>query len=257
MNGKVWNHIMDALRDGPMHMTLLDPAASKAKHAEEIAIEAARAGTHAFMVGGSTGITHENLDTLVAHIKEATHLPVIYFPSSAGAFSPRMDAVYFMSTLNSRNPRFISGEQSRGAPLLKALGVETIPMGYLIVEPGMTVGKVSEADLLPHTPEGAELAAGYALAAEMMGMRLVYLEAGSGATAHVPVEMVRAVKDATSIPLVVGGGITSGEAAGRILDAGADILVTGTIAENGDWTRLRAVAECVNARRMAPAPASE
>ncbi len=251
MTGKIWTHLKEALQAGPLHMTLLDPAASNGKHAESIALEAARLGTDAFMVGGSTGITNENLDVLVAHIKEATHLPVIYFPSSAGAFTPRMDAVYFMSTLNSRNPRFITGEQSVGAPLLKGLGIETISMGYLIVEPGMTVGKVSEADLLPRTEAGDTRAAGFALAAEMMGMRLVYLEAGSGAGASVPPSMVRAVRDAISIPLVVGGGITSGAAARDILDAGADIIVTGTIAENGSWAKLSEVIEVVRARRRA------
>ena len=251
MSGRVWRHITDLLRDGPVHMTLLDPASSPGRVGEEIASIAAGKGTHAIMVGGSTDVSSENLDTLVSHIKERTHLPVIYFPSTAGAMSPHVDAIYFLSALNSRDPRYIVREQAVGAPLIKAIGMEAIAMGYILVEPGMKVGAVSQADVIPRTKDGAERAAGLALAAQYFGMKLVYLECGSGAPSPCPVDIVAAVREALDIPLVVGGGIRSGAEARAILDAGADILVTGTIAENRDFTRLGEVIGEVLARRKA------
>lgn len=249
MKGKVWEHIADLLRDGPIHMTLLDPATSSGPAGEGIAIAAAERGTHAIMVGGSTDVSSENLDELVLHIKEKTQLPVIYFPSTAGAMSPHLDAIYFLSALNSRNPRAIIREQARGAPFVKALGMETISMGYILVEPGMKVGAVSEADLIARNPEGAERAAGLALAAQYFGMRLVYLESGSGAPTPCPSELVRTVRSAIDVPLVVGGGIRTAEQARAILDAGADILVTGTIAENRHFDRLGEICRAVRERR--------
>jgi len=117
------------------------------------------------MVGGSTDVSSENLDELVLRIKAATHLPVIYFPSSAGAMSPHVDAIYFLSVLNSRDPRHIVGEQAVGAPFLRAMGIEPISMGYIIVDPGMKVGAVSAADVVPRTMNDDMRAAGLALAA--------------------------------------------------------------------------------------------
>lgn len=250
MKDTVWRYLESRLKGGPVHMTLIDPASSPGPQGEAIAIEAAALGTDAIMVGGSTDVSSENLDELVLHIKEKTHLPVIYFPSSAGAMSPHVDAIYFLSTLNSRDPRFIVGEQATGAPFLRAMGMETIPMGYVVVDPGMKVGIVSKADPIPRTAEGARRAAGLALAAQYFGMRLVYLECGSGAPEPCPPEVVRAVKDVLDVPLVVGGGIRSGEQARRILDAGADVLVTGTIAENGHFDRLADVCRAVRERRL-------
>lgn len=253
----VWTEIQEGLRGGPLHMTLLDPASAGADHGAHVAKEATRFGTHAFMVGGSTDVTGENLDRLVATIQDLCHLPVIYFPSTAGAFSPRVDAVYFLSVLNSRDVFFVVGEQARGAPLLSDLGIPAIGMGYVIVEPGMTVGKVSNADVVTRDSRGVERAIGYAKAAEAFGMKLVYLEAGSGAPEPVPVEMVRAVKKRLSIPLVVGGGIRRGEQAKALLDAGADILVTGTIAERRDFPRLAEIVAAVHERRKEAASAGE
>lgn len=247
----VWAKLETLLAAGPVHMTLLDPASSPGRIGEAIATKAAAMGTHAIMVGGSTDVHSENLDELVQHIKEKTHLPVIYFPSSAGAMSPHVDAIYFLSVLNSRSAKHIVGEQATGAPFIRALGVEAIPMGYIIVEPGMKVGAVSEADVIPRTQAGAERAAALALAAQYFGMKLVYLECGSGAPTPCPPELVRAVRNVLTIPLVVGGGIRSGDQARAILEAGADVLVTGTIAESGHFDHLHDICEAVHARRKA------
>lgn len=245
MTGTVLSLIRKTLRERALHMTLLDPASLPAEEAEEVAAKAAAMGTDAIMVGGSTGVTGENLDELVKRVKRRTALPVIHFPSSAGALSQHVDAVYFLSTLNSRSPRVLVREQAHAAPLLRTLGIEAIGLGYIIVEPGMKVGLVSEADAIPRTREGADLAAGYALAAEMFGMPLVYLEAGSGAGEPVPAEMVARVRAATTVPLIVGGGIRERKQAEAILAAGADVLVTGTVAERGQFDGLREIVSAV------------
>jgi len=237
----VWRYLQERTAKGKVHLTLLDPASQPTERGAEIAVKAKEFGTDGFMVGGSTGVTSENLDALVRAIQEATGLPVVHFPNQAKALSPNVDAIWFMSTLNSRNPRFITREQMLGAPILAAAGIEAIGMGYLIVEPGMTVGKVSEADLIPRTEEGARMAAAYALAAQFFGMKVVYLEGGSGAHEHVPASIVAAVKRAVEIPVMVGGGIREAAHARSVLAGGADIVVTGTVAEKGGFEALRAI----------------
>lgn len=259
MRGQVARYLEERMAKGPVHLTLLDPASVGPEAGVEIADRAKAMGTDAFMVGGSTGVTEDNLDALVLGIKNATGLPIIHFPNHGGAISRHVDAIWFMSLLNSRNPRFITREQMLGAPILKALGIEPLSLGYVIVEPGMTVGRVSDAEVIPRAPEGAELAAAYALATEYFGMRFVYLEAGSGADQHVPPGHVRAVKQACSIPVIAGGGIRSGAQAKSLLDAGADVLVTGTIAEERGYAQLDGIIREVRGhgargqRRAAPA----
>ncbi|MCA1812685.1 MAG: geranylgeranylglyceryl/heptaprenylglyceryl phosphate synthase [Halobacteriales archaeon] len=253
MKGRVWEHLEDCLTAGKVHMTLLDPASVSPRVGIEIAQRAKDMGTHAVMVGGSTGVTTENLDTLVQGIKHATGLPVIHFPNHGGAISPHVDAIWFMSLMNSRNPRFITREQMLGAPVLKALGIEPIALGYVIVAPGMTVGRVSDAEVVPRGPDGADIAAAYALAAEYFGMRLVYLEAGSGADEPVPTGHVRAVKNQASIPCIAGGGIREPGQARALLDAGADILVTGSIAEERGYEALGQIIRAVREHEDPPA----
>ncbi len=229
-----------------LHMTLLDPEKQSAEEAGRIAGTAAKNGTDAIMIGGSTGVTQEKVDATVLAIKAAAKVPTILFPGSAANLSRHADALYFMSLLNSRDPRLIVGEQRRAAPIVKAWGLETIPMAYLVVEPGMRAGEVGRADPIPRSKP--EVAVEYALAAQMLGMKLVYLEAGSGAPDPVPSAMIRAVRASLDIPLVVGGGIRTAEAAGTVAHAGADIVVTGTIVERTkDGETLRRIIEAVKA----------
>ncbi len=228
-----------------MHMTLIDPEKQSPEGSAEIARKAGKLGTDAVMVGGSTGVTQENLDGAVDQIKKAVRLPVIYFPSGANAIARHCDAVYFMSMLNSMNIKNITGEHSRGAPVIRKLGLETLSMGYVIVAPGMKVGEVGEADLIQR--DDIPRAVGYALTAEMFGMDLFYLEAGSGAPDPVPAEMVKAVRESVEMPLVVGGGITEAEHASALVRAGADIVVTGTLVENGAFeSKLKKIVTAVH-----------
>ncbi len=225
----VMNYIQERVKRGKMHMTLIDPAEQSPKEAAELAYEAYLAGTDALMIGGSTDLTREIMDKTIMAIKSKVNLPVIIFPNGADVISKHADAIYFMSLLNSTSLNFVIRQQVMGAPLIKKLGLEPIPMGYIIVEPGMTAGKIGKAEVIKRND--IERAVAYALAAQYLGMKLVYLEAGSGAPEPVPVEMVRKVKEEIDIPLVVGGGIRTPEAARNLSKNGADIIVTGTIVE--------------------------
>jgi len=238
---KVLDYIHSTLRSHKMHMTLIDPASQKPEKAGEIAGIAHRLRTDAFMVGGSTGVTQANLDATVEEIRSAAPGKyIIHFPARAKVLSDKVDAIYFMSYLNSKNVRNIVGEQVAGAPIVKKFGIEPISMGYVVLEPGMKVGEVGEANLLRR--DDIQTAKAYSLATQFFGMQLLYLEAGSGADETVPPEMVSAVKKEISIPLIVGGGIRNGSRAKALADAGADVLVTGTLVEMADFeARLKEI----------------
>ena len=223
-------------------MSLLDPDKLTPPEAGGVAFRAQLAGSDGIMVGGSTGVTAEKTDATVKAIKDRARIPVILFPAGAHALSRYADAVFFMSMLNSQDVRMIVGEQAKAARAIQAWGLETIPMGYLVVAPGMRVGEVGHAKPIPR--DDVEEAVRYALTAQFLGMQLVYLEAGSGAPEPVPSKMVAAVKEEIAIPLVVGGGIRTPEAAREIAAAGADIVVTGTVIEQ-DQARLQAIVDAV------------
>jgi len=183
-------------------------------------------------------------------IKRSVAIPAIIFPEGPGSLTPDADAVLFMSLLNSRNLDLVIRTHARSATAVRRMGLEAIPMGYLVIAPGMRVGEVGAVDAVLREDLGG--ATGYSLAAELLGMRFVYLEAGSGAPAPVPVDMVRAVREVLSIPLIVGGGIRSGPEAKAILEAGANVLVTGTITEEeGLGSAFRGILEEVRRGRGA------
>lgn len=245
---RVKKYIEETLKRHKMHMTLIDPEKQSPEESAEIALKACRAGTDAIMVGGSTGVTQANLDETCVQIKRNCKLPLIYFPSGANAISSKCDAIYFMSMLNSRNVKNITGEHAKGAPIIKKLGLEPISMGYVIVEPGMKVGEVGEAEVVRRGEFDRLI--GYALTAEYFGMDLLYLEAGSGAPEPVPLDMIAAAREAVEIPLVLGGGIVTPEQAKQMAAAGADIIVTGTLVENGEFEkRLRKMTAAVHASK--------
>ncbi len=241
---RVMEQLCEKIEKGKLHMTLLDPDDQTPEAAAELSAGAVSAGTDAIMLGGSTGVTQELLDATVAAIKSRVQIPVILFPTEAKAISLKADAIYFMSLLNSRNPKFLLGEQMKAAALIKKSGLEPISMGYIIVEPGMRAGMVGEAELIRR--DDVRSAVGYSVAGELLGMKLIYLEAGSGAPEPVPVKLISGVSQAIDIPLIVGGGIRTPEQAAEAVKAGADIIVTGTVVEEeGISERFRQIVSAV------------
>ena len=230
MVGRVEKYILDKIEeDGAVHMTLIDPEKVTPPSASRIVREAESCKTAAIMVGGSTFVSTSHLDMVVKAVRKTVNIPVILFPNNVTGISKHADAIWFMSLLNSSDPYFLIGAQVLGAPLIKRFGLEAIPMGYIVVGEGSAVSVVGRAVPIPY--DKPELAAAHALAAQYLGMRFVYLEAGSGAKQPVPNDMIRTVKHATNIPLIVGGGIRTGEQVKEIVGAGADIIVTGTVVE--------------------------
>jgi len=218
-------------KDGAVHLTLLDPDTQEPEVAGKIAREAESGGTDAIMVGGSTGATGVVVEETVKAIKAACSLPVILFPANPGGVTESADAIFFMSLLNSRDVNYITTSQMIGAPLVYKHGIEPISMAYILIEPGGAAGWVGDARLIPRNRP--KLAVAYALAAKYLGMHYIYLEAGSGADKPVPVEIVAAVKKAVGegTKVIVGGGIRDGKTARERVEAGADMIVTGTIVE--------------------------
>ena len=242
--GTVESHLRNTIRrEGVAHLTLFDPEKLTPFVARKLAFEVKKIGTAAAMVGGSTATSVYELDAIVKAIKSAG-LHVILFPNDVAGLSRYADAVFFMSLLNSINPYYLSGAQALGAPLVKRYGLEPIPMAYIIIgESSSAAGFVGNANPIPY--DKPELAAIYALAGEYLGMRFAYLEAGSGARKTVSPEMVQTVRRLCHINVITGGGIKTPSQAKELVDAGASVIVTGTIAEKASLARLRAIIRAI------------
>tara|TARA_B100000029_G_scaffold411389_1_gene413734 strand:+ start:510 stop:1247 length:738 start_codon:yes stop_codon:yes gene_type:complete len=228
----VHNYIVENRQKHPLHFTLLDPGKMNSDDLVALATQTAEAGTDGFMIGGSTDLSLVKVDAAVDAIKDITHLPVILFPTHASSVSGRADAIFFMSLLNSESRQFLVGEQIASARWVKKTGLEPLSMAYLVVAPGMAAGRVGQAQPLPR--DDPDLVVSHALAGQYLGMKYIYLEAGSGASNPVPSEIVKAVNEEVDSILIVGGGIRSPEAASAAVKAGADIIVTGTLVETSN-----------------------
>ena len=235
--GKTETYIHHQLmKKGSIHIALLDPDKTTESKAGEVAQICENAGTSLLMIGGSLGITQDQLDTFVKTLREASKLPIILFPSNISGLTPYADAVWFMSLLNSENNYYITGAQALGAPLVKRYKLEAIPLSYIIVGAGGAAGYIGQARPIPY--DRPEIIAAYSLAGEYLGMRFVYLEAGSGAGEPVPERVIHLVRMAINSPIIVGGGIRSGEDAKKSCRAGASIIVTGTTIEESEKNDL-------------------
>ncbi len=184
----------------------------------------------AILVGTSL-LQNEDFDGFVSAVKKEAQCPVILFPGGAHQVSKYADAIFFLSLLSGRNPEFLIGEHVKSVFLIKNYGLEVIPVGYILISSGnyTAVEYVSNTRPIPrHKPE---IVIAHAIAGEYLGMKAIYLEAGSGAQDPVPPFLVKEVKKQISIPLIVGGGIRSAVDAKKILNAGADFIVLGSIIE--------------------------
>ncbi|RLI15360.1 MAG: geranylgeranylglyceryl/heptaprenylglyceryl phosphate synthase [Candidatus Hecatellales archaeon] len=231
--------------EGSLHFTLIDPEKTPPSQAAETASRAEKAGSSAILLGGSTIASQTELEAVADAIKRQVKIPLILFPGNVTGLSGRADAILFMSLLNSSNPYFLVGAQAIAAPIVRRLKLEAIPLGYIIMGQGGAAGYIGFARPIPF--DKPSLATAYALAGQYLGMRLIYLEAGSGAERAIPARVVEAVKKVLEVPLIVGGGIRNGETAGSLVKAGADIIVTGTVVEEagGSEEKIRGIVKAV------------
>jgi phosphoglycerol geranylgeranyltransferase len=210
---------------------LVDSEASNLKSSQKLAQDVEKIGASAILVGGSSATDQIEMATVVKNIKKCVKIPIILFPGNITGVVPYADAILFSSLMNSENPYFITQAQALGAPSVLKFGLEPLPTAYLVIGDGTSAWFVGSARGIPF--EKPKIAAAYALAAQFLGMRFVYLEAGSGAKSSVTPEMVKIVRKVFNGFLIVGGGIRDSKTARNLVKAGADALVIGTFLEKG------------------------
>ncbi len=223
---------------------LIDSEVSQLKASSKLAKDVENIGASAILVGGSSATDQIELAQVVKGIKKGIKIPIILFPGNVTGVVPDADAILFSSLMNSENPYFITQAQALGAPSVLKFGLEPLPTAYLVIGEGTSAWFVGSARGIPH--EKPKIAAAYALAAQFLGMRFVYLEAGSGAKTSVTPEMVQTVRRTFNGFLIVGGGIKDVKTAQSLVKAGADALVIGTFLEKGgSIKKLQEIAKAI------------
>ncbi len=230
-----------------LYAVLLDPDRLEPSDNVELARLAARSGVDVLLVGGSLSLRGRTEETIAA-IKRAVELPVVIFPGDSGFVAPSADAILFLCLVSGRNPQYLIAEHVRAAPILKEIGLEPIATAYMLVGGGKTTSVEFMSGTKPLPRDKPDIAMAHALAAEYLGMKIAFFDAGSGAESPVPAELVEAVSSYVSIPVMVGGGISQPEKAGELVRAGARIVVTGDVIERTrDAGLLRAFADAIHA----------
>ncbi len=238
--GPVEKLLIERTKKRPIVAALIDPEDFTPKQASETAAKAIEAGASLILVGGSTLANQGRLDAVVKAVKghnksqsghsKSRQVPVVLFPGNITGVSRYADAILFSSLLNSTNPYFIIGAQALGAIEVHKAGIESIPMAYLVFGNSSATSFIGQVNSIPASKPN--LAVIYALAAKYLGMRTLYLEAGSGSGDPIPQETIRTVRKVYDGLLIVGGGITTADAAARASKAGADILVIGNLLQS-------------------------
>ena len=244
--GRVLEQLNDAKSSGrKLLAVLIDPDLGQDEAMLDRTVQnACMAKADLLFVGGSL-LTSASFDRCVARVKELSDRPVVLFPGRPSQLSGHADAVLFLSLISGRNPELLIGHHVTAAPTIKALDLEAIPTGYMLVDGGRptTVSYVSQTLPIPNDKPG--IAAATALAGELLGLRTIYMDTGSGAQRTVSPAMIAAVRKTVSVPLIVGGGIRDAATARILCEAGADVLVVGTAFEQ-DPELIFAMSEAVH-----------
>ena len=191
--------------------------------------------THIF-VGGST-VEDKATESVVLAIKKLTQLPIVLFPGDVTQITDQADALLFLSLISGRNPDYLIGKHVEAVSQLKDINLEAIPTGYMLIENGKETAVQRVTGTLPMSRENIQHIVDTAKAGELLGMKLIYLESGSGAMHPVTLEIISAVKHELQIPLIVGGGIKTIEHLNNVYNSGADLVVIGTAFENNESFR--------------------
>ncbi len=236
---------------GAGYLILIDPDKIDPAKLPAFVRDATEAGADGFLFGGSLLLSNE-IDKLIQLIKSNTSLPVIIFPGSLFQISPVADAILFLLLISGRNPDHLIGNQVTAAPIIKRSGLEAISTGYMLIEAGKTTSAEFMSNTRPIPHNKPDIAVAHALAAELIGMKLLYLDAGSGADFPVPDEMIQKIAKHSFLPMIIGGGIRNPEVAREKVKAGASFVVTGTINEqNSQHSLVREFAEAVHSVQFA------
>ena len=228
----IYQQIIEAKKNGQKLLAiLLDPDKIVLENIENLLLKINQSpATHIF-VGGSI-VKATILEELIAQLKQKTNLPVVIFPGDPSQISPQADAILFLSLLSGRNPDYLIEYQVQAAPILKKMNLEVISTGYILIESGNETAVARVSKTQPLNRDNLDLVLATAQAGEMLGNKLIYLEAGSGAKKPVPLEMIELISQNIKIPIIVGGGIVDLHGIQKAYNAGADLVVIGTAFEN-------------------------
>ena len=231
MNSPVYRHIYDHyLRTEKLLALLIDPD----KYSNESLIKtmgvANKCPIGMVFIGGSL-LVDNRVEDCIKIVKEHSGFPVVLFPGSPAQINKEADAILLLSLISGRNPELLIGRHVEAAPALKKSGLEILPTGYMLIDSGMptTASYISGSFPIPHNKP--DIAACTAMAGEMLGLRLIYMDGGSGAAKPISTEMIAMVKENINVPLIIGGGLRSKEAIINACQAGADVVVVGNIIE--------------------------
>jgi putative glycerol-1-phosphate prenyltransferase len=205
---------------------LIDPDKLSPEQLEKIANKAQKAGVDFLFVGGSL-LTSDYLYHCVRTLKENCNIPVVLFPGNTYQIAKNADAMLFLSLISGRNPDALIGMHVLAAPYIKLAGLETVATGYMLIDSGKPTAVTYMSNSFPIPSDKKDIAACTAMAGEMLGMKTIYMDAGSGAERTIPEEMISFVKQSIDIPLIIGGGIRTGEKLKSVIQAGADTVVVG------------------------------
>ena len=249
----VYQYLLDAIQQsGACYLVLIDPDKQAPEDAGDTAQQAVCDGADAVLVGGSFLYTDRFHQTLEA-VKSSVQCPVMLFPGISGPaaqISSGADAILLLSLVSGRNAEYLIGEHVRSALWIDRCGLETIPTAYMLIESGGITSAEFLSGAKPIPRDKGEIAMIHALAAQQLGMKLVYLEAGSGAQDPVPDSMIAMVRNRVNLPIIVGGGIRDPETARQKVEAGAQVIVIGTaIEQSPEQCLLRGFAEAIHWRQ--------
>ncbi len=223
---------------------LVDPDKPSDKEIISIAENAQKSSVDYFFVGGSL-LTNNNLDICIKLLKENSNIPVVLFPGNTLQMSNKADAFLFLSLISGRNAEMLIGRHVIAAPYLKLSGLEIISAGYMLIDSGKPTTVSYMSNSVPIPSDKIDVAACTAMAGEMLGLKMIFMDAGSGALKPISKEMITIVKQSISIPLIIGGGINSPAKALENVKAGADIIVVGNSIEK-DNSLIAAIADAVH-----------
>ncbi len=250
MNNAIYHKITEnKAQKKKSFVVLIDPDKTSLKNADALLEQCASAKVDFLFVGGSL-VVSDHIDELLQHIKKESDIPVILFPGSPSQVSSYADALLYLSLISGRNPELLIGQHVISAPLVKKSGLEVISTGYMVIDGGAptTVSYISNASPIP--ADKSEIAVCTAMAGEMLGMKLIYMDAGSGAKTPITETMIGAVSAKISIPLIIGGGIVDPEKAYRNCKAGADLIVVGNAIEK-DPKLIQEISAAIHASQTA------